>query len=153
MNLTVNYIMTLYSSIMIEQGHKRHCVELSFYRGLIYSKLCGGKHDSAHEEYHFVIENREALESRISKSQYFQFMIRELKQSEFELMRRKQSPQIANTSILKPVAKGTPLKEVTPTREYTNSQDSKGEKSSSLKKETSPLKVELSQPSLNESEH
>ena len=61
-------------------------MELSFYRSLIYSKVLG-RHEAAHEELHFVIENRDALDPKITKSQYFQFMMREMKQAEYQIMR------------------------------------------------------------------
>jgi hypothetical protein len=61
-------------------------VLLSFTRGLLLSKLLGF-HSLALEEFHSVIEHRDALDPRISKSQYFQFMIRELKQAEYDMVK------------------------------------------------------------------
>jgi hypothetical protein len=42
-------------------------VELAFYRSQIYSRMFN-LHEQAHEEMHYVIENRELLGKKINKS-------------------------------------------------------------------------------------
>ncbi|CDW90298.1 UNKNOWN [Stylonychia lemnae] len=50
-------------------------------------------HEQAHDDIHFIIENREVLDSSVTKSQYFQFMLRDMKQTEYDLMRKTQLQQ------------------------------------------------------------
>lgn len=72
-------------------NHSRNMVELSFFRAQLLSGVFG-LHDLAHEELHFVVENRDKLQPHITKSQYFQFLLRHLKIQEFELSRKFQQP-------------------------------------------------------------
>lgn len=92
MSLSLNCLATLWSALLSEtHDPKRERVQLAFQRGLIYSRQ--GRHEAAHEEFHQVIENRDNLEPRIARSNYFQFMIRELKQAEFLKCNRTESSQ------------------------------------------------------------
>lgn len=70
MNLSINYLIQLYSPIIINGepiNLPKLTVELNFYRALIYSKILQ-KHDLAHEEFHNVIEHREVLDPKLVKS-------------------------------------------------------------------------------------
>jgi len=53
---------------------------------LIYSQGLG-LHEKALEELHFVIENRDSLDRYLTQSDYFKFMLQEMKQVTFEKMR------------------------------------------------------------------
>lgn len=48
-----------------------------------------GLHEHALEDLHYVVENRDKLDAQLVKSQYFQFMIREMKQSTYDYSRNK----------------------------------------------------------------
>eukprot|EP00347_Sterkiella_histriomuscorum_P018371 403345756 len=71
---------------------KRNLVELAFYRSQIFSKTFT-MHEQAHEDLHYVIENRDCLNPQIWKSQYFQFMLREMKQYEYFMSKRQKQKE------------------------------------------------------------
>ncbi|TNV87716.1 hypothetical protein FGO68_gene3721 [Halteria grandinella] len=99
-SLSLNYLQTLTLPLAGHPNQEKMQLELTYYRALIYSRSLG-LHELAHEEYHTIIEKREVLLSGIpneipgkkglSGQQYMQFMLRELKQQEFEWIRRKQT--------------------------------------------------------------
>lgn len=66
---------------------RRRMASCSFYRSLIFGQ-CFAMHEQALEELNFVIENRSALPDYLTKSNYFTFVLREMKQAQFETMRR-----------------------------------------------------------------
>jgi hypothetical protein len=59
----------------------------SFYRSIIFGQ-CLAMHEQALEELNYVIENRSSLPEGLTKSNYFTFVLREMKQTQFEAMRR-----------------------------------------------------------------
>lgn len=47
-------------------------------------------HEQALDELNYVIENRSALPDSLTKSNYFTFVLREMSQTQFESMRKRQ---------------------------------------------------------------
>ena len=62
-------------------------VSFSFYRGVSFGQVLL-MHEKALEEMHFVVEKRDYLPDNLKKSQYFEFLLREMKQTSFENMRK-----------------------------------------------------------------
>ena len=62
-------------------------VALSFYRGVSFGQVLL-MHDKALEEMHFVVEKIDSLPDNLKKSKYFEFLLREMKQTTFENMRK-----------------------------------------------------------------
>jgi hypothetical protein len=68
MNLELNYYLSLVEMLHPRGDYSRKKrVELAFYRSVIYSKIYNA-HDKAHDELHFLVENRDALDSKITRT-------------------------------------------------------------------------------------
>ena len=98
-DLKFNYAMTILNKMQMlkskkEQGRQitkqtflRKLVSFSFYRGVSFGQVLL-MHEKALEEMHFVVEKRDYLPDNLKKSQYFEFLLREMKQTSFENMRK-----------------------------------------------------------------
>ena len=67
---------------------------LSFYRGVSFGQVLL-MHEKALEEMHFVVEKRDSLPDNLKKSNYFEFLLREMKQTSFENMRKQGEKETA----------------------------------------------------------
>jgi len=64
-------------------------VSCAFYRAICFGQILN-QHEKALEEIHFVVEHRndQYLPKKLRKSNYFEFLLNQMKQTSFENMRR-----------------------------------------------------------------
>lgn len=105
-DLKLNYAMTILNKLQMlkskkDQGRQaakqsflRKLVALSFYRGVSFGQVLL-MHEKALEEMHFVVEKRDSLPDNLKKSNYFEFLLREMKQTSFENMRKQGEKETA----------------------------------------------------------
>lgn len=86
MDLSLNYVQSIIEILSPSESSERSRVELSFYRTVIYNQVMG-LHEKANDELTFVIEKRNSLDRRLTQSQYFNFILREMKSNLVELLR------------------------------------------------------------------